>query len=78
MKTILISLDQEKTGERICELMDKNHLKVTDVAEACGYISLQSVYKWRKGESVPGIDNLIVLSELFNESMDSIIVRKSA
>lgn len=78
MKTIFISIDQEKTGKRICELMDKKNLKVTDVAEACGYISLQSVYKWRKGESVPGIDNLVVLSELFHESMDSIIVRKSA
>lgn len=78
MEAIYISVDQIKTGERISELMDKKYLKVTDVAAACGYISPQSVYKWRKGESVPGIDNLVVLSELFNESMDSIIVRKSA
>ncbi len=78
MGPIYITIDEEKTAKRIVELMKKNNIKVPAIAEACGYISLQSVYKWRKGESIPGIDNLIVLSELFHESMDNIIVRKRA
>ncbi|WP_314068611.1 helix-turn-helix transcriptional regulator [uncultured Vagococcus sp.] len=37
-------------------------------------ISRQSVSKWENGESYPSIDNLIMLRELFNLSIDELIM----
>ncbi len=38
------------------------------------HISRQSVSKWENGESYPSIDNLIMLRELFNLSIDELIM----
>ncbi len=76
MKPVIISIEQKKTGMRIRELMDKNNLKVTDVATACCLGSIQAVYKWRNGESIPCLENLLVLSEIFRESVNDIIIVK--
>ena len=36
--------------------------------------SEQSVYKWMRGDSLPTVDNLLRLSELFQCHMDDIVV----
>lgn len=66
-------VDMKATGARIRELRMENHLKVADIARYMGFDSEQSVYKWQRGESLPTVDNLYALSQLFGTTMDNIL-----
>ena len=66
-------LDARATGERIRELRIQHKLKVEDVAGFMGFESVQAVYKWQRGDSLPTVDNLYALSVLFGVSVDGIL-----
>ncbi|MCR5627413.1 MAG: helix-turn-helix domain-containing protein [Lachnospiraceae bacterium] len=69
-------LDTKATGERIKELRMAHNLKVEDIALYMGLESVQAVYKWQRGESLPSVDNLYALSKLFETSIDDILKGK--
>lgn len=58
---------------RIKELRKARKLKVEQVAEFMGFESVQAVYKWQRGDSLPSIDSLYALSSLFETPIDNII-----
>ena len=66
-------LDAKRTGERIKELRKKHHLTVEQVSLFMGFESVQAVYKWQRGESLPTIDNLYALSQLLDTPVDDIL-----
>ena len=66
-------LDAKATGKRIKELRKANHLKVEEVAHFMGLESVQAVYKWQRGDSLPTVDNLYALSRLFDTPVDDIL-----
>ena len=66
-------LDAKATGARIKELRKAHHLKVEEVANFMGFESVQAVYKWQRGESLPTVDNLYALSKLFGTTVDDIL-----
>ena len=53
--------------------MNRKGITVKDVQEYLGLGSVQSVYHWLSGRSVPSVDNLYALSELFRVPMDNLI-----
>ena len=63
-----------ETGKNITRLMQKNGLKVTDLQEVFGFEYPQVIYKWKRGECLPTVDNLIILAALFKTTVDEIIV----
>ena len=67
-------LDTTATGARIRELRKQNKLTVEQVRDYLGLESTQSIYKWQRGECMPTIDNLLVLSTLFQVRMEDILV----
>ena len=64
-----------ETGNRINSLRKLNGLSVKDIQEAMGFNTPQAVYKWMRGEALPSLDNLVILSELFDTAIDEILVR---
>lgn len=62
-----------KTGERIAQLRKESGLTVRQITNALGLIP-QTYYKWVWGKSVPSVDNLIGLADLFGVKIDDIIV----
>ena len=66
-------LDSKKTGERIRELRKAKHLTVEEISLYMGFESVQAVYKWQRGDSLPTVDNLYALSRLFDTSVDDIL-----
>jgi DNA-binding transcriptional regulator YiaG len=66
-------LDTIATGQRIRELRIQKHLRVEDVSEYMGFESVQAVYKWQRGETMPTVDNLYALSSLFETPIDDIL-----
>ena len=67
-------IDMVATGENIKNLIANNGMKVKDVANIFGFASAYPVYKWQNGETLPALENLVVLSKLLNVTMDEIIV----
>ena len=57
-------IDKRKTGINIRRIMDMRGLTVKDVQEYLELGSVQSIYHWINGISMPTIDNLYALSDL--------------
>ena len=64
-----------RTGKNIARLRKINDLTIKDIQDAMGFNTPQAIYKWMRGEAIPSVDNLVVLSELFDTAIDEILVR---
>ena len=58
--------------EKLCRLRSREGLSQEDVAEKLN-VSRQSVSKWETGQSVPELDKLLALSELYCVSLDDLV-----
>lgn len=70
-------IDLVTTGKNITRLMKINGLTVSDLQEIFGFEYPQAIYKWRRGECLPTVDNLIILATIFKTTIDKIIVTKT-
>lgn len=64
-------------GERIYTLRAARGLSQADLADALE-VSRQSISKWETGASVPELDKLLKLSELFCVTLDELVTGKAA
>lgn len=65
-----------RTGENISRLRKIKGLSIRDIQEAMGFNTPQAIFKWLRGETLPSLDNLVVLSELLDVSIDEILVKE--
>lgn len=63
-----------KTGENLKALRKAKGLSVSDLAFELN-LSEPSIYKWESGQSIPSVDRLVELSELYAVPIDTLIVR---
>lgn len=68
------TLDIKATGERIKKLRTEHKLTVEEISAYMGFESVQAVYKWQSGKSLPTVDNLFALSRLFGVPIENILV----
>lgn len=66
-------IDKKKTGINLRLMMDERGLTVKDVQQYLKLGSVQSVYHWLNGISLPTVDNLYALSYLFQVPVDDMI-----
>ena len=66
-------IDKRQTGINLRKLMDARGYTVKDVQQYLELGSVQSVYHWLNGLSMPSIDNLYALSELFQIPIDDMV-----
>lgn len=66
-------IDKKRTGIHLRHIMDDRGLSVKDVQQYLGLASVQSVYHWLNGLSMPTIDNLYALSEMFQMPVDDML-----
>ena len=59
-------------GNRITALRSEHHMSQGDLAEQLN-VSRQSVSKWETDTSVPDLDKLITLSEIFGITLDELV-----
>lgn len=63
-----------KTGQNIKSMREEKGMSVQKLADFMEFEAVQAVYNWQTGKSLPSLENLKILSELFNKSMEDIIV----
>ena len=67
-------IDTIGTGRNIAVLRKRAGLTVSDLQDIFGFATPQAIYKWQRGVTLPTIDNLVVLADVFGVTMDDIIV----
>jgi len=65
-------LNLKKIGKKITELRKQNNMKQNELAEAL-YVTHQAVSKWENGRSIPSIEILYELTNLFKVSIDYLL-----
>ena len=69
-------IDMAATGANITSLRKAKGYSVRDLQQRLGFGDPQAIYKWQWGRNLPSIDNLVVLSFIFEVPMDRILVVK--
>lgn len=59
-------------AEKLKELRKQKGISQEQLSEKI-YVSRQAITKWENGNGIPDITNLIAISNLFNESLDSLL-----
>ena len=63
-------------GEKIVNLRKENNLTQDELANKLN-VSRQSISKWESGLSLPEISNLLLISEIFNCTIDSLLLEET-
>lgn len=69
-------IDVEATAKYLQSLFKERNVTPKMIAEALGFSSVASIYKWTAAKSLPSIENAIVLRDYFSISLDDIYVTK--
>lgn len=69
------TVDMAATGRNIRRLREKKGFMAKDVAERIG-TSPNSVYKWEHGYALPTIDNLVILADILDVTLDGVIITR--
>jgi len=69
-------IDLTATGSRIKEIRKNKGFSVRDIQDIFAFEYPQAVYAWEQGKNVPSIDNLLVLSRLFDVAIEEMIVTR--
>ena len=71
-------IDMAATGANIARMRRQAGLSVQALQEIFGFSTPQAIYKWQRGSALPTLDNMLILSAVFNTTIDAIVVRAEA
>ena len=69
-------IDMELTGRRIAEIRTQCGISVRELQKLLGLATPQAIYKWQRGETLPTLENLVVLAFLLGVDIKDILVVK--
>lgn len=70
-------IDLKATGQNIKKMRCAAGLSVRDLQTFLGFSNPQAIYKWQNGDSLPSIDNLVILAAVLGVTIDEIIVTEA-
>ena len=73
-ESLYIGVDMLATGRNISALRKARGLTVKDIQEYMGFEMPQAIYRWERGETIPKIEHLKVLSQVLGVSIDEILI----
>ena len=78
MKTTYLKpvLDLEATGTKIKTIMKLRGVTPRQLQLIMDFPYVQTIYNWFAGKNMPTLDNLVVLAQILDVTMDEIIVTK--
>ena len=71
------TIDMVRTGKNIETLRIKNGMSVKDIQKIFGFVTPQAIYKWQHGTALPTVDNLVILSMVFQVTIEEILIINS-
>lgn len=76
-KPAFVAIDLVLTGRRIHSVIFGSGYSVKEIQEILNLACPQSVYRWLHGYSLPSVDNLYMLSRLFDMHMEDLLVERA-
>ena len=76
-KNIYPNINMLMTGQRLKKLIFEKGFTVKDIQNHLQLSCPQPVYRWMRGEILPSVDHLYVLSKLFGVHMEDMLVSKN-
>ncbi len=67
-------IDAAATGRNINSIRRSAGITVRQIQTKFGFATPQAIYKWFRGDSLPTIDNLVILANIFGVTMDDIVI----
>ena len=67
-------IDLRATVQNIKNLRVAAGISVRDLQNILGFTNPQAIYKWQNGDSMPSIDNLVILAAVLGVTVDEILV----
>ena len=67
-------VNMTETGANITALRKSRNITVKHLQEVFGFNTPQAIFKWQRGETLPSIDNLVILAEVFGVTINEIVV----
>ena len=68
------TINMAATGQNINSLRKAAGMTVHDLQLALGFNTPQAIFKWTRGDTLPTLDNLVILAALFHVKLDDIVV----
>ncbi len=68
------TIDMAATGRNIADMRKKAGMTVRDLQDILGFNTPQAIFKWTRGDSLPTVDNLVILASIFGVKVDDILV----
>lgn len=72
MQVYNVTRGDKMLGEKIRSLRKENNISQEELAEKLG-VSRQSISLWENGQTMPSMDNIIAISNIFNVSTDVLL-----
>ncbi len=66
-------VDLQATGTNIKFLRVQSGFSVKDIQSIFNFEHPQAIYNWESGKTLPSIDNLLILSDLFDINVEEIV-----
>ena len=70
-------IDKKATGQHINFLRENAGFSVKKLADLLEFESDQAIYNWQQGRSLPSLEHLFILSNLFNKDIEDIVLLKN-
>ena len=67
-------IDMAATGMNIARLRRNAGLTVRDLQAVFGFSTPQAIYKWKRGDALPTLDNIVALAAVLGVTVEEILV----
>lgn len=71
----MLTVDIDGTSENLKKYREKNNLTKKQLATLVS-VTATAVYKWENSMSLPSLDILMILSEVYNCTLDDLVISK--
>lgn len=69
------TINMVETGKKLKAMAEERGLAAEDIRAGLNLASRQAVYRWYRGETIPSLENLRRLEDIFDvKSMDDLVV----
>lgn len=70
------TIDMLMTGQLIKRLVSERGYSVSEVQERLGLSCPQPIYRWYKGQNIPSVDNLFIMSRMLGLHMEDLLIQR--
>lgn len=67
-------IDPIATGNNINAIRRNRNISVSTLRDQLGLSTTNAIYKWFRGDSLPTLDNIVILSAVLNVSVNDLII----